>query len=290
MNESESIISPPPAVADSAPNVTLLVKKGQTEGIRIPCRRVVTLIGSRSGVRVNLQHEKVAPVHLAIVNDGTKVFAVDMLSPTGTLLNGLRMQHEQINDGDRLEIHPFEFIVEIRQPPRNGHDDAHPFDLEPAPQAVALEHMGSGRVLQPNREVCVIGRRNGCDVVINNHQVSRAHALLLSYFERPAIMDLLTPGGTRVNGKPVRFHMLADEDVLTLGDAEVRVRLVESKVAREASSPRITTALRSVEASPVALRPTDKAPDLIDIQSTEQSQRWGVADDLDKLEKVGRKK
>jgi pSer/pThr/pTyr-binding forkhead associated (FHA) protein len=286
MNESASIISPPPAVADAAPNVTLLVKKGQTEGIRIPCRRVVTLIGSRSGVRINLQHEKVAPVHLAIVNDGTKVFAVDMLSPTGTLLNGLRMQHEQINDGDRLEIHHFEFMVEIRQPPRNGHGDAHPFDLEPAPQAVALEHMGSGRILQPNRDVCVIGRRNGCDVVINNNQVSRAHALLFSYYERPAVMDLLTPSGTLVNGKPVGFHMLADEDVLTLGEAEFRVRLVESKVAREASSPRVATAPRSVEAPPIALKPAD----LIDIQSTEQSQRWHVAEDLDKLEKAGRKK
>jgi len=290
MNEGEPIISPPPSVADSAPHVTLLVKKGPMQGTRIPCRRVVTLLGSRSGVRVNLPHGKVAPVHLAIVNNGTKVFAVDMVSPTGTLLNGLRMQHEQLNDGDRIEIHQFEFIVEIRQPPRNGHGDAHPFDLEPAPHAVALEHLGSGRVLQPNREVCVVGRRNGCDVVINDGRVSRAHALLLSYFEKPAVMDLLTPGGTQVNQSPVGFQLLSDSDVLTLGDAEFRVRLVESPVARVASSPRIATLPRTVAKTPISSAPADKPPDLIDIQSAEKSQRWRVADDLEKLEKTGGKK
>jgi len=290
MNETEPIISLPPTVADSAPHLTLLIKKGQTKGTRIPCRRVVTLLGTRPGVRVNLQHEKIAPIHLAFVNDGTKVFAVDMLSPTGTLLNGLRMQHEQLNDGDRIEIHNFEFIVEIRQPPRNGNGDAHPFDLEPAPQAVALEHLGTGRILQPNREVCVIGRRNGCDVVINDNRVSRAHALLLSYFERPALMDLLTPTGTLVNGKRDGFHMLSDGDVLTLGDAEFRVRLVESSVARAASSPRIATPPRSSATAPIPSVPAKREPDLIDIQSTERSQRWRVADDLEKLEKAGPKK
>ncbi len=290
MSEGESIISPPPVVADSAPHVTLLIKKGPMQGTRIPCRRVVTLLGSRSGVRVNLQHEKVAPVHLAIVNDGTKVFAVDMVSPTGTLLNGLRMQHEQLNDGDRIEIHQFEFIIEIRQPPKNGHGDAHPFNLEPAPHAVALEHVGSGRILQPQRDVCVVGRRNGCDVVIDDSRVSRAHSLLLSYFERPAVMDLLTAGGTQVNHAPVAFRLLADNDLLTFGESEFRVRLVESPVARAASSPRIATPPRTVGKTPLPALPKDQASDLIDIQSTEKSQRWRVAEDLASLEKAGRKK
>lgn len=281
MNQADLTIPPPPHLPDNAPNVTVLVRSARQPGQRIACTRVVTLIGSRHGVRINLQSEQVAPVHLAIVNNGTDVFAVDMLSPTGTLLNGLKMQHEKLGDGDRLEIDGFDFSVEIRQPPRNGNGDLH-LDLEPAPQAIALEHLETGRVLQPGRCVCLIGRRHGCDVVLDDAQVSRAHALLLSYHDRPAIMDLLTPSKTLVNNKPVGFQSLSDGDVITIGDSKFKVCVVESKVvARSSSSPRTTTATVLPSAAPTPV------PDLIDIQATEGSQRWRVADDLEKLEKAG---
>lgn len=271
-----------PAIPDSAPHVSLVVRKAHESGLRIPCNRVVTLVGSRHGVRVNLQCDKVAPVHVAIVNDGNDVYAVDMLSPTGTLLNGLKMQHEKLGDGDRLEIGTFDFAVEISKPPRNGNGDIH-LDLEPAPQAIALEHLDTGRILQPNRSVCLIGRRHGCDVVLDDHQVSRAHALLLIFKDRPAVMDLLTPAKTFVNDEPVSFRMLADGDVLTVGDAKFRVRVVEPKTwSKQPSSPtKSTTATVLPAPAPTAVT------DLIDIQATEGSTRWRVAEDLEKLEKAG---
>lgn len=281
MNLAEQANSQPPAIPDNAPHVTLLVRKAQETGIRIACNRVVTLVGSRHGVRANLQCEKVAPVHLAIVNNGTDVYAVDMLSPTGTLLNGLKMQHEKLSDGDRLEIGTFDFAVEICKPPRNGHGDLH-LDLEPAPQAIALEHIETGRILQPNRAVCLIGRRHGCDVVLDDHQVSRAHALLLTYHDRPAVMDLLTPAKTFVNEEPVGFRVLNDGDVLAIGDASFRVRIVEPKITSKTPS---TT--KSAIAAVLSSTPPGAVPDLIDIQATEGSQRWRVAEDLDKLEKAG---
>lgn len=250
--------------------------------MRISCNRVVTLVGSRHGVRVNLHCDKVAPVHLAIVNDGNEVYAVDMLSPTGTLLNGLKMQHEKLSDGDRLEIGSFDFAVEIKKPPRNGHGDMH-LDLEPAPQAIALEHIETGRVLQPNRSVCLIGRRHGCDVVLDDHQVSRAHALLLIINDRPAVMDLLTPARTFVNDEPITFRMLSDGDVLTVGDAKFRVRVVQPKTW---SKPPVASA-RSATATVLPTAAPEKVTDLIDIQATEGSTRWRVAEDLEKLEKAG---
>ena len=281
MTQPEHAISPPPALPDSAPHVMLMVRKARDLGARITCNRVVTLIGSRHGVRVNLHSDKVAPVHLAIINDGVDVSAVDMLSPSGTLLNGLKLQHEKIRDGDRLEIEGFDFAVEIRQPPRNGNGDIH-MDLEPAPQAIALEHLESGRVLHPTRAVCVIGRRHGSDVVLDDCQVSRAHAILLTYHDRPAIMDLLTPAGTFVNGVRVGFQSLNDGDIVTLGDSQFRVRVVESQVvSRSASAP------KKVIAQTPSLPVGDVGPDLIDIQATEGSQRWRVAEDLDRLEKAG---
>src|ERR1700675_4874427 len=104
MSTSELPQTAIPAVADSAPRLNLVVQKGPQCGTRIPCRRVVTLIGSREGCKVNLRHRRAAPVHTALVNNGSEIIAVDLLTPAGTLLNGLQLQHETLSDGDLLTV------------------------------------------------------------------------------------------------------------------------------------------------------------------------------------------
>ena len=287
MSTSDLPVTAIPTVADSAPRLNLVVQKGPQSGTRIPCRRVVTLIGSREGCKVNLRHRRAAPVHTALVNNGSEIIAVDLLTPAGTLLNGLQLQHETLSDGDLLTVDQWELRVEIEQPDSNGNGnaDAHPFDLEPTPNVVALEHLETGRVLQPNRAVCLIGRRNGCDIALPDSRVSRAHALLLNYFGYPAILDLLTPNGTMVNNTPIQFQSLKDSDVVTIGDAQFRIRFVGSAVAKRSSTnhkpaaPRVTLAKEPVSA------------DLIDIQQTEGTQSWRIADNLEHLEKaVGKRR
>ena len=261
-----------PMAADAAPNVHLVVQKGARVGSRIQCRRIVTVLGSRSGCKANLQHGLVAPVHVAIVNHGAQVSAVDLVTARGTYLNGLKMGHEQLNDGDILTVGPWEFRVEIRKPRNNGHDDVHPFDLDPSPDLVALEHVATRRILQPNRGVCVIGRRSGCDITLSDAYVSRVHALLLTYFDYPAICDLLSKNGTRVNDKRVAFGRLRNDDLVQIGGAEFRVRLVGSSVVEQAAS-------KGQAAEPVVKLASEvPPPDLIDIQTTEGSQRWRIAE------------
>jgi len=268
-----------PAVADSAPRLNLVVQKGPQSETRISCRRVVTLIGSREGCKVNLKHRRAAPVHTALVNNGSEIIAVDLLTPAGTLLNGLKLQHETLSDGDMLTVDQWELRVEIEQPDTNGNADAHPFDLEPTPNVVALEHLETGRVLQPNRAVCLIGRRNGCDIALPDSRVSRAHALLVNYFGYPAILDLLTPNGTKVNDTLIQFQALKDSDVVTIGDTQFRIRLVGSSVAKRSSANHKPAAPR------VALAKEPVSADLIDIQKTEGAQSWRIADNLEHLEK-----
>jgi pSer/pThr/pTyr-binding forkhead associated (FHA) protein len=240
---------------------------------------VVTLIGSREGCKVNLRHRRAAPVHTALVNDGSEVIAVDLLTPAGTRLNALKLQHETLSDGDVLTVDQWELRVEIEHPGNNGNADAHPFDLEPTPNVVALEHLETGRVLQPNRAVCLIGRRNGCDIALPDNRVSRAHALLVTYFGYPAILDLLTPNGTLVNNTPIQFQALKDGDVATIGDTQFRIRLVGSAVAKRGSN-------NHKPAAPlVALAEEPVRADLIDIQQTEGAQSWRIADNLEHLEK-----
>lgn len=281
MTADEGTAQTNPYVAKGAPRLALTVHAGKKEERKIECRRVVTLLGSRKGCKLALQHGRVAALHVAIVNDGSKLLAIDLVTNHGTLLNGLKMEQEQLNDGDMLTIHPWEFRIDIAEPRPSGHADAHPFGLEPSPHVVALEHLGSGRVLQPGRDACIIGRRNGCDIALSDNQVSRVHALVFSYFGRPAIFDLLASNQTFVNGQPVQFRLLKDGDAIAVGESEFRVRLVDSPATHGAAGPKL-----DADAT-VGLKPEEHEADMIDIHATEATQRWHIAD---KLEKATRKR
>jgi pSer/pThr/pTyr-binding forkhead associated (FHA) protein len=277
-----------PLVAESAPSVHLAIQNGTQKGTRIRCRHVVTLIGSREHCKIRLPHDRVAPVHLAIINDGKHVTAVDLLSESGTSLNDLKMEQEELSDGDRLEVGPWDFVVEIANASRNGSHNGEHVNLEPTPQCVALEHVDSGRVLQPNRSACLIGRRNGCDIVLADPDVSRAHALLINYRDYPAVVDLASKIGTKVNGEVVAFRVLKDGDMLAIGDSQFKVRIVGTPVAKP-PKPSVKQAAEEAEEVAAALLAEEPEPDLIDIKAVEGAQRWRIADDADKLEKAGKR-
>jgi pSer/pThr/pTyr-binding forkhead associated (FHA) protein len=276
----------------SAPALELAVIDGSDTTRTIPCRRVVTLIGSREGCKVQLNHSLVAPVHIAIVNDGTDIYAVDLVTRRGTTLNGAKLEHELLKDGDVLRIDPFEFRVGIRrsEPGSNGQADG--VDLDPAPQLIALEHVESGRVLQPHRKVCVIGRRSGCDIRVEDAEVSRAHAILFVYKNRPVVCDLLSSNGTFVNDTPIVFQTMKDQDVLRIGEAMFRVRVIDagagqkkSKDAIDITPPRGKAPNGSSPGAPAPVRrpAVELEDDLIDIEAVDRAQNWRIADALEKV-------
>jgi pSer/pThr/pTyr-binding forkhead associated (FHA) protein len=268
-----------PRLPESAKRVELEVTRGTKIGEKVRCSRVVTLLGSRPGCKLVLRHSGISPVHTAIVNDGTNVTVVDLVSSRGTYLNGLKAEHEALSDGDTLSVEPWEFNVNI-QPGRNGDtSDTIPFDLEPTPHVIAFEHVGSGRILQPNRDVCVMGRREGCDIHISSKRVSRAHALLINYQGHPAILDLLSAHHTMVNDESVIFRMLKDLDIVTIADSQFRVRTLQHSTGQ--SEP----AKQAEEELPETDPPVKLARDHIDIENVEGSQTWRIADSYERLSK-----
>ncbi len=269
-----------PAVADGAPHLTLTLHNGPQKGSSVPCRRVVTLIGSREGCKIVLHHRRIAPVQVALINDGHEIKALDVHAGDGTHLNGLKLQLERVSDGDLLAVDQWEFHAKVETAPQEGDGDTHPFDLEPTPHAVAFELLDGGRILQPSRDICLIGRRPGCDIVLADPKVSRAHALLVTYYGYPAMVDLLTSTGTFVNDERIHFQTLKDGDVVRVGDAKFRMRLVGSAVG-----PRSPANHKDGNGA-VRLTQEPVSADLVDIQAVEGKQRWKVAD---KPEKVARR-
>jgi len=265
-----------PIVVESAAQLALVpVRKGKA-GAPIVCRRTVTLLGTQAGCKVVLHDKRVAPVHAAIVNTGERILAVDLVTQTGTQLNGLKLEHEELNDGDMLAVGAWSFRVDITAAPRTEHADLHRLGLDPTPHVVALEHLDSGRILQSNRGVCVIGRRSGCDIVISDPQVSRTQCLLFDYQGNPIAFDLLSRNHTLVNDKPITHQQLRDGDIITLGGTCFRLRIVESKVGQGGVNG------KQKQAASVTLDSKDIPADEIDIETTEKSQRWRIAERLEK--------
>jgi len=250
---------------------------------------VVTVIGSRAGCKVQLNHETVSPVHAVVLCDGENVHAVDLVSQNGTRLNNLKMELESLHNGDMLEIFPFEFRVDIENPSQHAiHADGY-VTLEPSPEAVALELVGTGRLLRPARAVCLIGRREGCDIVLQDKKASRAHCMLMRFQGHPAIVDLLSAHGTQVNGQPIAFHMLQNGDIVRIGDTDLKVHIVESAVVRAAKNgngnghPKANGTASAVMAKAMVENPS--GPDMIDIATVEGAERWSIADSARKLAK-----
>lgn len=276
VNEGNVHSAAAPLAVDAAARVRLVAQSNTGSDTAINCRRVVTLLGARPGCKVNLRHKRIAPVHAAIVNNGSDVIVVDLVTKHGTRLNGLKMEYERLSDGDTLSMGPWTFRVDIEQRRDNGDDDVHPMDLDPTPRVIALEHLDTGKILQPGREVCIIGRRSGCDITLSDPTVSRTHAMLLNLFGYPAIMDLLTQNGTLVNDVPTSFRTLRNDDVLSIGDSQFRVRLLGSSISAQAGNGKLMSTPRSD--SPA----NDTGPDLIDIEATEQAKRWRIADSVER--------
>lgn len=270
-----------PIVGEGSPHLTLVANEGTEKEISIRCRRAVTLIGSRDKCKILLRHDRVSQVHAVIINSGTKLVVVDLLSRTGTRLNGLKIEHEHLTQGDTLEIGPWSFRVGIDVDQVLDDSDVHKLGLDPSPRAVALEHKKTGRILKPNRDECTIGRLSGCDIVTDDIRVSRCHAVLLTYFGQPAIADLLSRNHTLVNDSPVAFRMLNADDVITVGESSFIVRLVNALPDNVSGNGKAKRKKGSVDA--------EHLTDQINIKETEGSQRWRLAEKMEKIEKVARK-
>ena len=75
------------------------------------------------------------------------------------------------------------------------------------------------------RDVTVVGRREFCDVRIDNPSLSKRHCVIVRTDGLLMVRDLATTNGTKVNGQKVLWAALLPNDRLTLGGTKFRVYL-----------------------------------------------------------------
>lgn len=103
------------------------------------------------------------------------------------------------------------------------------FTIHAALRETGGGRVGAGSIVLPDdrrvtlgQKVLVIGRLPGCDITVNDANVSRRHAEVRPAGEGWAVADLGSTNGTRVNGVTVTEQRLVDGDVITVGNTPLR--------------------------------------------------------------------
>ncbi|HDS09180.1 MAG TPA: FHA domain-containing protein [Firmicutes bacterium] len=72
-----------------------------------------------------------------------------------------------------------------------------------------------------NKQFFTIGRSNDCCISLNDKRVSRIHAQLVESMGKEILEDLGSRNGTVVNGRNVTKKILADGDVIQIGETSL---------------------------------------------------------------------
>lgn len=99
---------------------------------------------------------------------------------------------------------------------------------------------GNGPRIELKRDISVLGRTAGCDILIDHESLSRRHAVLVMTDGLVVVRDLITTNGTRVNGQRVRWAALMPNDRISFGAIRFRIELAPDTgfVRADAASPR----------------------------------------------------
>ena len=89
----------------------------------------------------------------------------------------------------------------------------------PVSEEIAL--VQDGRRYPIDQPVVVLGRAPGCDITLDDRNVSRRHAEVRRRGPVVVLVDLESTNGTIVNGRRIREHPLADGDRITLGSSRL---------------------------------------------------------------------
>jgi pSer/pThr/pTyr-binding forkhead associated (FHA) protein len=209
-------------------------------GRRYPIAAGETVIGTAPGCAVVLAGDEVCPRH-AVLHGSPAGAAIRAAAPeAGVSVNGVPLGSEPtpLLHGDKIRIGRHELLAidpgrggqtQLVSSPFHETDDA-AAPSAPLPTGGRLVCLTDGREYAV-RELLVLGRDAGADVVISGHEVSRRHAEILRTVEGYRLTDA-SVNGTYVNGVKVdRTSSLARGDVIRVGDEEFRFYADESAAA-----------------------------------------------------------
>jgi hypothetical protein len=140
--------------------------------------------------------------------------------------NGFLLDHEPsitLAGDPALQPQELRIIAWHSQEPMESTQSITTDGLPPAPSipSGAFLIIDGRKHISLEQPVVNIGRRSDNDVVIEDPRASRLHAQIRVRDGRFVIFDLGSTGGTKINGRPIRQHILQPGDVVAIGGVRI---------------------------------------------------------------------
>lgn len=192
----------------------------------------LTRIGRGEDCDIILDGETVSRTHCEIVRRGSTYFLCDS-SRNGTLVNGERVNHSALSDGDQLRIGQNLLLVQLTSGVKTSlitSKSTTPHRLPPVIELkphIVVKGLEDG-VTQPFSENSItIGRRADNHLPLEADNISRQHVAVERrdgcYFAR----DLGSVNGTYLNEQRIDLAQLSDGDRLRIGNYSISISLRE---------------------------------------------------------------
>jgi hypothetical protein len=81
-----------------------------------------------------------------------------------------------------------------------------------------------------NKGVTSIGRKSDCDISIKDPAVSGTHAQIQKVGLNYLIQDLNSTNGVHVNGRPIKQYLIKNEDIVTIGEHQLKFIISDAAV------------------------------------------------------------
>ena len=109
------------------------------------------------------------------------------------------------------------------------------------PRLIVLQKSGTAKQLALQKLPFLVGRAPACDLVLDNQQVSRSHAVFEQADDGIQIRDLGGANGTYVNGQRVPVVKLANGDEIRIGACHIRFLTSGGDTLSDAEALRLVT-------------------------------------------------
>lgn len=218
--------------------VTLTIRStesgaGSAQSLTFDQPRVV--IGRAAHADVRLPSRSISSAHCVLRTEGGDLSITDDGSTNGTLVNGallVKARRKVIKSGDRITVPGFELVVSITTQVADNAERTATVARKLLSDAIALAgeegsppslELRSGRKsgqrwqFAPAPSRLVVGRGDGCDIIIDDVDSSRHHAEFARDEQGVTLRDLNSKNGVFVAGRKVVERRLRDGDEVQIG-------------------------------------------------------------------------
>lgn len=196
-------------------------------------------IGRGRGADVRLPHRAVSVRHATIEQSGQGYGLIDHETTNGTLVQGNRVvagRAKPLRDGDRIELGGFSIVFVANVPVTTVTSEERTASLARrlardsldaetiAPTLTVLNGPSEGtRVTLPEPPGrLVLGRGEGCDLTLDDADLSREHAEVDVGLDGVRVRDLHSKNGVWLGERKITERLLADRDEITIGATVLR--------------------------------------------------------------------